>query len=272
MSNLTSRIVSAVIALVILFLAIYFGRELGVYVLALLVVMRGSYEMARMFFVPDYPALSKYFFMLLNLILFLIITHPLFKALSGVMVVVGFVVIVAYGIFTHRRFSSVDRVLTYIIKCCAGILYCCYLPASIIWTLQTNFGLEWFFCLLAVVFAGDIGAFIFGSRFGKTKVAPQLSPKKSLEGALGGLAFSTLAALVFTNFLPHTPIWILALTGFLGGALGQVGDFFESLVKRVAGVKDSGSIMPGHGGVLDRLDGVLLSGPLFYLMAAYFSL
>ena len=272
MSNLTSRIVSATIALIILFAAIYFGRELGIYIIALLVILRGSYEMARMFFVPDYPNASKYFFMALNLILFLIITHPLFKALSGVMVVVGFVFVVTYGILMHKSFSSIDRVLTYIIKCCAGILYCCYLPASIIWTLQTNFGLEWFFCLLAVVFAGDIGAYIFGSLFGKTKIAPLLSPKKSLQGALGGLAFSTLTAVAFSYFLPHTPIWILALTGLLGGVLGQVGDFFESLVKRVAGVKDSGSIMPGHGGILDRLDGVLLSGPLFYLMAAYFSL
>jgi phosphatidate cytidylyltransferase len=126
--------------------------------------------------------------------------------------------------------------------------------------------------LLAVVFAGDIGAYIFGSIFGKTKIAPLLSPKKSLQGGIGGLLFSAMAAVGFSYFLPNTPVFVLFFCGLLGGLLGQVGDFFESLVKRVAGVKDSGSIMPGHGGVLDRLDGVLLAAPLFYVISQYYSL
>lgn len=176
------------------------------------------------------------------------------------------------GILFHRSFKHIEDILTFSTKCMMTIVYTCYLPATIVWISRTNQGIEWFLCLLAVVFAGDIGAYVFGSLFGKTKIAPQLSPKKSLQGGLGGLFFSVLAALAFSNFMPNTPITVLFVCGLVGGFLGQVGDFFESLIKRVAGVKDSGSIMPGHGGILDRLDGVLLAAPLFYLASHHYSL
>ena len=106
----------------------------------------------------------------------------------------------------------------------------------------------------------------------KNTVAPALSPKKTIQGAAGGLLFSLVMALAFKYYLPATPFYVLAVCGLLGGTLAQIGDFFESLIKRVSGVKDSGSIMPGHGGVLDRLDGVLFAAPLFYFAAINFSL
>ena len=272
MSNLTSRIFSAFVALVLLFCAIYFWQETGIYVLAVLVVFRGSFEMARMFFSSNYPVYSKTFFVALCLITFLIISHPIHKSLAGIFVILSFLITVVYGVVLHKKFSSIDHVLTFVTKCTTGLLYCCYLPACIVWITHTNNGMEWFFCLLTVVFAGDVGAYLFGIKFGKTKIAPLLSPKKSLEGAVGGLTFSCVSALVFSLFLTNTPIWVFIMCGLLGGALGQIGDFFESLVKRVSGVKDSGSIMPGHGGILDRLDGVLLAAPLFYLAATQYSL
>ncbi len=272
MQNLASRFFSAAVALIILFCAIYFWQATGVYVIGIFVVLRGSYEMARMFFSDDYPKHSKTFFVFLSLISFLIVTNPLFKFLSGLIVVLMFLTTVCYGIILHRKFSSIDRVLMFVTKCVTGLIYCCYLPATMIWITQTNNGMEWFFCLLAVVFAGDCGAYLFGATFGKTKIAPLLSPKKSMQGAVGGLLFSLATALGFSFLLPNTPIWVLVTCGLFGGILGQIGDFFESLVKRNAGVKDSGSIMPGHGGVLDRLDGVLLAAPLFYIASTYFSL
>ncbi len=272
MQNLTSRILSAIVALFILFLAIYFWQAAGVYVIGIFIVLRGSFEMARMFFSDDYPAHSKTFFVVLNIISFLVITNPLFKFLSGPIVVAMFLLTICYGILLHKKFSSTDRIMTFVTKCVTGLIYCCYLPATIIWITQTNNGMEWFFCLLAVVFAGDCGAYLFGVTFGKTKIAPLLSPKKSVQGSVGGLIFSSATALSFSFLLPNTPIWVFILCGVLGGTLGQIGDLFESLVKRNAGVKDSGSIMPGHGGVLDRMDGVLLAAPLFYLAANYFSL
>ncbi len=225
-----------------------------------------------MFFDSTYPIFCRWFLVVLSTGLFLLTTHENFRSLTGISIILGFVLTTCVGILFHRRFSNTENVLNFISKSCLTLIYTCFLPASVAWTLQSNNGIEWFLCLLAVVFAGDIGAYIFGVNFGHIKIAPQLSPNKSLQGALGGLLFSTVTACLFSFVLPNTPILVFAVCGLLGGFLGQVGDFFESTLKRVAGVKDSGTIMPGHGGILDRLDGVLLAGPLFYLAATYFSL
>lgn len=272
MKNLSSRVISAVIALSVLVVAIYFGREIGIFILALFVVVRGSFEIARMFFDETYPKFVKRLLVFLCTSIFLVISQDIFRALSGIAIIFSFVLVTCLGIVFHKRFAKPELVLTFIAKNCLALVYICFIPATVVWTVQTNNGIEWFLCLLAVVFAGDIGAYIFGVKFGKTKIAPQLSPNKSLQGALGGLFFSTLAALLFSILLPNTPIYVFIMCGLFGGFLGQIGDFFESLIKRVSGVKDSGTIMPGHGGILDRLDGVLLAAPLFYLVATNFYL
>ena len=271
-NNLAFRIFSAAVALVILFIAIYYGRETGIFIIALFCVFRGSFEVSRLFFQDHYPKFAKSFLVGLCLLVFTIITFEGFKSLAGILIVLAFVIVAAVGILFHRQFKETDDVLAFATKCMMGLIYTCYLPATIVWMTQTNQGVEWFLCLLAVVFAGDIGAYVFGSMFGKTKIAPLLSPKKSLQGGLGGLLFSVLAALGFSYFLPNTPFLVLFVCGLFGGFFGQIGDFFESLIKRVAGVKDSGTIMPGHGGVLDRLDGVLLAAPLFYVISQQYTL
>lgn len=272
MKNLSFRIISATIALVVLFLAVYFGQEKGIYVLILLTVVRGSFEIARLFFSSEYPGFLKRIFVVVSTLVFLAITQTPLQVYAGLAIILSFVFVTAVGIFFHKSFKSLDLILAFISKFCLGLVYTCLLPASVAWTTQSNNGIEWFLCLLSVVLAGDIGAYIFGVNFGKNKIAPLLSPNKSLEGCIGGLLFSTCAAAAFQFMLPNTPLVALLICGLVGGMLGQIGDFFESLIKRVSGVKDSGSIMPGHGGILDRLDGVLLAAPLFYLAATYFSL
>ena len=272
MKNLSFRIISAIIALITLFLAVYFGQEKGIYILALLVVIRGSFEIARMFFNSDYPAFLKRIFVFVSTLVFLSITQMPLQIFSGLAIILSFVLVTSIGIVFHKSFKNLDLILAFISKFCLGLVYTCFLPASVVWMTQSNNGIEWFLCLLSVVLAGDIGAYIFGVNFGKNKIAPLLSPNKSLEGCVGGLLFSMAAAAAFQILLPNTPVMVLLICGLVGGILGQIGDFFESLIKRVSGVKDSGSIMPGHGGILDRLDGVLLAAPLFYLAATYFSL
>lgn len=270
--NFAYRLASAIVALIILFVAIFYGRETGIFILSIFVVFRGSFEAARLFFQGQYPDFAKPFIVGLSLSVYSIITFENFHVLSEVMIVFAFMIVAVVGILFHRSFKNIEDILTFSTKCIMTIVYTCYLPATIVWISRTNQGIEWFLCLLAVVFAGDIGAYVFGSLFGKTKIAPLLSPKKSLQGGLGGLAFSIGAALAFSVALPNTPILVLFVCGLVGGFLGQIGDFFESLIKRVAGVKDSGSIMPGHGGILDRLDGVLLAAPLFYIVSQHYSL
>jgi phosphatidate cytidylyltransferase len=129
--------------------------------------------------------------------------------------------------------------------------------------------------LLAVNFFTDIGAYVTGSHLGRHKLCPHLSPKKTVEGAIGGFVFALAASLIchLIFFLMKKPLFtiyeILGLGAFFGIA-SQVGDLVESIFKRDAGVKDSGKIIPGHGGVLDRIDSLLFTLPLMYLYLIIF--
>ncbi len=116
--------------------------------------------------------------------------------------------------------------------------------------------------LFGSVFAGDSGAFFAGKFLGKRKLYEKISPKKTWEGSFGGAAASVLgfALIVWLGKLPFTPVETVLL-GFACGVVEQVGDLVESMFKRAAGVKDSGSLLPGHGGLLDRVDGLLFAAP-----------
>jgi len=138
-------------------------------------------------------------------------------------------------------------------------------------TLPFSFGIElateesrWsILLLLSVVWAGDTGAYFVGRALGRHKLYPAVSPKKTIEGALGGLAASMGAAVLIANlWMPELGPLHAALIGLVGGFAAQVGDLVESMIKRAAGVKDSGTLLPGHGGMLDRLDGVIFAFPV----------
>ncbi|MFH1459835.1 MAG: phosphatidate cytidylyltransferase [Candidatus Omnitrophota bacterium] len=126
--------------------------------------------------------------------------------------------------------------------------------------------------LLFVTKMGDIGAYIIGTGFGKKLLITRISPKKTLEGALGGLLFSLAAAAVSKLYLPFIPLVHLLAMGVLIGFLAQIGDLCESLIKRDCGVKDSGDYLPGLGGVLDIIDSIIFVSPIFYFYVIYFNL
>ncbi len=122
--------------------------------------------------------------------------------------------------------------------------------------------------ILLVTKMGDIGALLIGSWIGKHPLLPRISPNKSIEGAIGSVVFSTLMAMTCRSFLPNDPVfplWQVATMGAFFGAMGQLGDLSESLIKRDCQVKDSGKFLPGMGGVLDIIDSLLFSVPAFYL-------
>src|SRR5258707_13586520 len=116
---------------------------------------------------------------------------------------------------------------------------------------------------LVITWLGDTGAFFVGRGLGKAALATHLSPKKTWEGSVASLAGSLLAGLAFTRWLNAPPVHLLAMAG-VGNVAGQVGDLLESAYKRSAGVKDSGGMLPGHGGILDRIDALILAIPVVW--------
>ncbi|HXX57302.1 MAG TPA: phosphatidate cytidylyltransferase [Thermodesulfovibrionales bacterium] len=149
-----------------------------------------------------------------------------------------------------------------------------YIPCSLGFQLFLRTGgPEWIVFLFGSVWAADSLAFYIGKTFGKTKLYPEVSPNKTVAGAFGSLAGGAGAGwLLKLAFLPAMSSWKSTAAGFLIGATTIVGDLVESMFKRDAGVKDSGSIVPGHGGILDKIDGVLFAGPVLYWISRAFGL
>jgi phosphatidate cytidylyltransferase len=143
------------------------------------------------------------------------------------------------------------------------------LPWILIWQLyEMQMGPALVFMLLAVVWGGDTGAYFGGRFFGKHKLSPHKSPKKTWEGAVAGMLTSILMAVTLDRFTEGATGGLVAavLAAIIGGSLGQLGDLVESVIKRFAGVKDSGGIFPGHGGFLDRVDGLLVAAPGLWML------
>lgn len=151
-----------------------------------------------------------------------------------------------------------------------GLLYVGF-PLSTVVSSRSLPGGEWLVLFLAVVtWASDTGAYYVGTLWGKHPLLPSISPKKTVEGVLGGLILAVGVALLAQQwFASQLSLMDSLILGLLLTGMGLVGDLFESVIKRRTGVKDSGGILPGHGGMLDRLDSLLFTAPTFYYYVAY---
>ena len=151
-----------------------------------------------------------------------------------------------------------------------GVLYVAGLGGYYLLIRNFGDGDRLIFFLLLIVWLGDITAYYWGKHFGKKPLAPVVSPNKTIEGAIAGLAGSLVAgAIAGYWFSGHIAIEHCLLVALICGTVGQFGDLAESLLKRQAGIKNSGDVFPGHGGILDRIDSLLFAGPAFY---CYFKL
>jgi phosphatidate cytidylyltransferase len=146
-------------------------------------------------------------------------------------------------------------------------LYVGMLGGSLI-RLRNDFGTvgsKLVFFLLLVVWCGDAGAYYIGKKFGKTRLSPRISPKKTVEGGVGGCIVAILVALVIrATFFQEFPLLHAMIAGVILSITGVIGDLAESMWKRSASVKDSGSLIPGHGGFLDRFDSIFFTAPILY--------
>jgi phosphatidate cytidylyltransferase len=145
------------------------------------------------------------------------------------------------------------------------------LPLGALAAVRAISGREAVLLLLVVIVVSDSAQYYTGRAFGRRPLAPAISPKKTVEGAIGGMVFGTAAMAIGGRWILGSEWWLLALAGATIAALGIVGDLFESLLKRSAGVKDSSHLIPGHGGVLDRIDSWLFAAPVYYVFVRWIS-
>lgn len=133
-----------------------------------------------------------------------------------------------------------------------------------------NYHYELLISLFIFVWASDSGAYLLGVRFGRHRLFERISPKKSWEGLIGGVVTALIAAWILTFIFPQYSPVLLAIMAMLVVIAGTFGDLVESMIKRSIGVKDSGKFMPGHGGLLDRFDSILLASPVIYFVVRFF--
>jgi phosphatidate cytidylyltransferase len=180
---------------------------------------------------------------------------------KGELVLIGAVILILILMQFRRRKTT--GVVVDISTTLFGILYVSWFFSFLIKIRQLPDGIGLFASVLMITKLGDIGAYLVGSRFGKTPLMPRVSPKKSVEGAVGGFIFSILGSLACKSFLPFSYAHIIFIGAFLN-IIGQLGDLSESLMKRDCGIKDSADIIPGMGGALDLIDSLLFTSPVFY--------
>ncbi len=182
--------------------------------------------------------------------------------------------ILVWSLLGVRETDQAARTASYLL---AGVLYLPVMLSFVPWLRAFDSGgsggIAWLFLVLMITWLGDTGAYFAGRAFGRRKLMPRISPKKTWEGAIGGalLAIVGVALMKFIA-LPDLPWLHVVMMGLVIDAVGVLGDLVESMFKRAMGVKDSGSIMPGHGGILDRIDSLLLTAPALWSYARLFEL
>ena len=197
-------------------------------------------------------------------------TVPVLAAFSGRFdfVGAGFVLALLLLIFfILLNYSSLPNGMNLLSRLAFGIIYVGFCAAHIVLLRKFAQGNYWLLVLSAIIAGSDIGAYYVGSWLGRTRLCPAISPGKTWEGAVAGLFFGVLAGLAAVHFFfPTVNLYKFSVVALLIVLVGIAGDLTESVIKRSAGVKDSGGLLAGHGGLLDRSDSLLLSAPVFFYL------
>jgi phosphatidate cytidylyltransferase len=239
----------------------------GITCLLILIGFGRPWQFSLFIFILTFGALCEYFFIafpdlwkervlgiLFGVVISLTVLYPMLPEpglfLAGVLIV-AFSVFLFFGGGLEERYQHLGWIVI-------GAFYIGYLFPHFALIYRGPSGTEWVFFVLLVVMAGDTAGYLIGMALGKRKLYPRISPGKTVVGSLGSLGASVLAGLLGVMFLTFDVHWaeVLMLSLILS-FLGQLGDLFESWIKRVFSVKDSGRILPGHGGLLDRLDSLI---------------
>lgn len=235
----------------------------GVILLAGLVI--GAYEYGKMVLSSDspfHPAILACLIVLPFLSAFLFPSLGLSAGLTLAFLLLSFWVLASY--------KQEPDSFVFFSKCSIGLLWIGFFGTHLLLIRTLPEGNAWLLILTGITAGSDSGAYYSGRAFGRSKLSPLISPNKTIEGAIGGIVTGMLMAAILAAILLQTVPWFFVLVSALVlGVVGVCGDLVESIVKRATGTKDSGSILGGHGGILDRADSILFAAPvLYYLLLA----
>jgi len=250
------RIISALSLLVIFLLSFFNSNEIYFNSFALIICLIGMFELNDMLFKYKHPLFIFLTLFFLGLAFFSL-PDPIFIA------VMSFI----FWIFFAPLFIFKNLKLPDIQKSFFGIFLIACLFYSIIYMYEYHRALLLFSLLL--VWVADSSAYFVGRKYGKNKLAPSISPGKTIEGAAGALLLTTLFAFLFADYFSLT-VEVSVVYAIIITLFSIFGDLFESYLKRAANLKDSGNIIPGHGGVLDRIDGICSSIPIIFSLIIFF--
>lgn len=259
------RLLTAAVAVPVVTLVVLKGGRAGLTLLVGVTAIFGLWEYYTLF-LPGEPVAAKGAGVLFSLVLIGSLYVEDIGASSGILALV-FIGLAVTSLVRFKPGTSMGSILSRHIM---GFVYVPFYLGHLILIRGWNNGIIWTFFVLSVVFAGDTAAYYVGKAFGRHKLSPSISPGKTVEGAVGGLAASLLIGALFKQCCFSELGWTccVGLAVFLG-IFGQIGDLVESMLKRSAGLKDSGGLLPGHGGVLDRIDGLLFAVPVLYYLKTY---
>lgn len=260
LSSQVKRIFSAVVFLPLFILLVIKGSPVGFCALAAVVAILGLGEFFKLKKegLPGRLRIFGYFWGLLIILSAYIGGVPLTAAsFAG-----GFIISFLIRLKTGTELENALDELGFLVF---GVTYVAFFTSYLVHIMGADNGPLWLLLLFTITWGGDTAAYYTGMNLGRRKLYPEISPKKSVEGFLGGFAGGMLASLLFKALFFAVPSLFDSLLIAAGiGIIGPLGDLCESMLKRSSGVKDSGGVIPGHGGILDRLDSVLFSAPFLY--------
>lgn len=249
------RTLSSFVALPLLFIILYLGG-ITVYFAAMIIAMIGLYEFYKsMEAMGHHPAYAPGMALTIMLYMPPAFQIPIRFVGLGAFLMIGYILI--HYLYSHRQ-TLMDLALTIM-----GVVYFPLMFFHVCLIDQVGVpNLVWYIFIIAWI--TDTCAYFGGYFFGKNKLWEEISPKKTIEGSIAGVIGCTLITLAVASFLNHDIMFWFIPLAIIGSVLSQLGDLVASKIKRYTGVKDFGNIMPGHGGVLDRFDSVIMTTPLVY--------
>lgn len=270
---LTQRIITGVVGIPLLLFLIWWGY-LPFFVFVLLLVILGSWEFNRLLsFIGLKP------FLVINIILSVLVVFSIVVSGGKLAIaensdttgaVISLVLILLFFVNFFRK--NIGQASLDVAAGLLGVIYVAWMLGHLILLRDLRpLGREYTFLLFFSIWGLDVGAYCVGKRYGRHPFLAALSPKKTVEGAIGGLVLAVGVSFLVVFLMIKELSWFHCLVlGLIVGIFGQCGDFAESLIKRNAEIKDSSDLLPGHGGILDRFDSLIFAAPVFYYYLKFF--